>query len=236
MRAEQIERLQFSQYDEPQTQLRNELATKAKDKLGYSYLATAISTPGSLLAALRKHKIQPLNPYSVDEYKLTKVQHHLRRSTVVLSASWGLLLLSVVGCVKLWLYAQSLRGELAFWTSVILWCISLFILCPVTFSSHDKWRTPRKITTWQRVSLYGFQAAVPEFVLEKALTIKEDCPTVSFYIDQLITKVDAQDARRINAEKDAAILRRIDPFLVAQLNDEEYYIEVWNERAYERTL
>lgn len=67
---------------------------------------------------------------------------------------------------------------------------------------------------WSKTSLREYDHPVPEFVLDKALRIKEACPEVEFRIQHL------------NQPK-------ADPFLVAFIGKEIYYIEVWDEPRFE---
>ncbi|MFA6536385.1 MAG: hypothetical protein WC250_01595 [Candidatus Paceibacterota bacterium] len=73
---------------------------------------------------------------------------------------------------------------------------------------------PSKI--WQTVSLAGYGGFVPEEALATALEIKTRCPKAELLVDELV------DNYRV----------RNDPFLVAKLDDETYYIEVWDEKGF----
>lgn len=63
-------------------------------------------------------------------------------------------------------------------------------------------------------SPYSFP--IPEFALRKAIQIRKEMPEVNFIVEQLT--------------------HNPDPFLVAVLNQERYYIEVWDEPKFEATL
>lgn len=67
---------------------------------------------------------------------------------------------------------------------------------------------------WTKTPLRDYDHPVPEFVLDKALRIKEACPEVEFRIQHL------------NQPK-------TDPFLVAFVGKEIYYIEAWDEPRFE---
>lgn len=77
-----------------------------------------------------------------------------------------------------------------------------------------------RIARWRSVPLANYQGAVPEFVQHKASLIKERDPNVELFVDQL----------EINET------RHPDPFLAAynKANQEVYYLEVWDERDFER--
>lgn len=67
--------------------------------------------------------------------------------------------------------------------------------------------------TWEAYNLVGYEKPVPEFVLNKALEIKEEVPDVEFMIEELTIHPD--------------------PFLVAVLGKERYHVEVWDEPKFE---
>lgn len=68
---------------------------------------------------------------------------------------------------------------------------------------------------WVRGSLRGYNKPVPEFVLHKAIQIKRAVPNVSLHIEFLASQP------------------KPDPFLVATLNNETFYVEVWDEPKFE---
>lgn len=70
---------------------------------------------------------------------------------------------------------------------------------------------------WQHTELASYSMPVPEFVLDKAIKIKEAVPAVTFYVQHL------RDPKA-------------DPFLIAVLNKEIYYVEAWDEPRFEGRL
>ena len=70
--------------------------------------------------------------------------------------------------------------------------------------------------TWQSIHIGDYQKQIPEFVLRKAIQIKEEVPKVQFVVEELNEK--AIDP---------------DPFLWAITANERFCIEVWNEPAFE---
>lgn len=70
---------------------------------------------------------------------------------------------------------------------------------------------------WTHTAISAYKRPVPEFALHKAVKIKEALPNVGFYIQHL------------NDPK-------ADPFLVAVLDDEIYYVDAWDEPRFEATL
>jgi hypothetical protein len=73
---------------------------------------------------------------------------------------------------------------------------------------------------WSLVPIAKYTQIVPEFVLRKAVQIKEACPEVTIYVDAL----------KVNTK------RIPDPFLVVSLGKEKYWVEVWDEAEFEATL
>lgn len=71
--------------------------------------------------------------------------------------------------------------------------------------------------SWGKTELSNYEQPVPEFVLDKALRIKERLPEVVFHVQHL------------NEPK-------ADPFLIASAGKEIYYIEAWDEPRFESTL
>lgn len=70
---------------------------------------------------------------------------------------------------------------------------------------------------WYHTSLDQYEKPIPEFVLDKAIRIKERLPEVIFHV-QYISEPKA------------------DPFLIAHCGKEIYYIEAWDEPRFEGTL
>ena len=71
--------------------------------------------------------------------------------------------------------------------------------------------------SWQHTGLKEYDHPIPEFVLDKAVKIKEAMPEVEFRVHHL------NDAR-------------YDPFLIAILGKEIYYIDAWDEPRFEGSL
>ena len=66
---------------------------------------------------------------------------------------------------------------------------------------------------WQKTEIYRYQDEIPEFVLRKALQIKQRVPSVEFFIEHIGV--------------------RHDPFLIVRYKTQEYYVEVWAEPKFE---
>jgi hypothetical protein len=67
---------------------------------------------------------------------------------------------------------------------------------------------------WKHTELKSYGEAIPEFVLDKAVRLKEKCPDVQFFVHHL------------NDPK-------ADPFLVATLGEEVFFLEAWDEPRFE---
>jgi hypothetical protein len=79
----------------------------------------------------------------------------------------------------------------------------------------------RLVREWKTAYLEQYSGNVPEHALQKALEIKRAVPAVRFLVEYLQDSMEHSDP---------------DPFLVAVLGNERYYIEVWDEKEYERTM
>ena len=65
---------------------------------------------------------------------------------------------------------------------------------------------------WERCDLKKYKKPVPDFAIERALQIKDRCPAVEFYVEELTY--------------------RVDPFLIAHIGREGYYIACWEEAEF----
>ncbi len=73
---------------------------------------------------------------------------------------------------------------------------------------------------WRSTDLRGYTRPVPDFILSKAVQIKEAMPEAHFEVEEMVAQ-----KRRI-----------IDPFLTVEYEGEKYWIEVWDEPEYENSL
>ena len=99
---------------------------------------------------------------------------------------------------------------------MILWRrTQLLAQNPVKWNEENYW----VVVSWRRVALGECKEEVPLFALRKAVQVKKSCPEAILEVDELIEQG-----------------KPIDPFLVARLADETYYLEVWKEPKFEETL
>lgn len=71
---------------------------------------------------------------------------------------------------------------------------------------------------WNRTEISHYHKPVPEHVINKAVQLKRELPNVNLFIEEL-------GDRRVK-----------DPFMVARLGKEQFYIEVWEEPKFEGRL
>jgi hypothetical protein len=70
---------------------------------------------------------------------------------------------------------------------------------------------------WTHTDLTAYERPIPEFVLDKAIRLKEVLPEVRFVIQHMTDP-------------------KADPFLVAMLGKEIYFVDAWDEPRFEVTL
>lgn len=70
--------------------------------------------------------------------------------------------------------------------------------------------------TWRTVPLREYDGEVPEYALSRALEIKERMPSAEFDVEEL------------------RVSKRYDPFLIVHCGRERFYIEVWDEKPFEK--
>ena len=213
----------------------------AESKLGYKHPERDSKlVTGELAQALRVMGLKPFTPESVAHYKNSKTGMSLRKYwertcekiNGFFNDGFGMVLLvitfivAVVSFIALAFHCliplfigQNLSWSYCFdyWGAYILIPILAAIglvcaLCPTTKTS----------ASWIKVSLNGYSSPVPEFALATAMEIHQRVPHVEIFIDELIVQRTNWPARQE------------DPFLVAKLYSEEFYVEVWAEPGYKQ--
>jgi hypothetical protein len=221
MSTTNIQRMKFKQVDDAMVlDERQQLAKQAQSLLGYKRLAMAITIPGTLLGALRELGIEPLVNSSVEAYKARKARPGMwsgTRNTWLRLAGATVFAFGITMILKL--NPTPSPAAIAGVTMCVIGAI-ICLGCTLVLFDEQGTRTVRK---WAQCNLSAYQGNVPEFVLAKAIAIKETRPGVNFSVDQLF-------------EEREVIERDPDPFLIAQLGDEHYYIDVWDEKEYEAQL
>lgn len=188
----------------------------------------ATRSRASLLEAMQSLQVDPFLPNSVQRYKRWKAFRHTPISSHVMEVLLLLsnYLLSGIFFITLIVMAASILVPIGlfFWYGALVGLLSsgeyflyivLFLI--VTFALSQ---LPTKIiirtAEWKLVPIECYEAAIPEFVLQTALDIKERCPEAKFFVDELRYKTMFPD-----------------PFLVVQSEDgSQFYLEVWNEPGF----
>jgi len=215
--------MKFTQVDEALRDERTQLAKDASAKLGYKKLAQAILCPDALLFKLRELEIEPLSPLAVENYKRKKARPGMWSDTrlgLQLVTAAAVLAIGVVPYLTKnakWDAPAPNSNSMAVLTLVALSIVMtvMGIIQLFDFGHNGAHRTRRE---WKRVSIAEFSGNVPEFALRKALQLKAHGANIR--IDYL-------------EETSEAVPHPLpDPFLVAILGDEAYYIDVWDEKEY----
>jgi hypothetical protein len=88
----------------------------------------------------------------------------------------------------------------------------------------NEWSVERRnytlVVEWKAIPLRGYEKPVPDFVLNKAVQIAEKLPQAVFHVEEF-------QVREVPLP---------DPFLVVSYEGERYWIEVWDEKDFERTM
>jgi hypothetical protein len=226
--TETIQRMKFTQGDGLLIDERAQLAREAQAVLGYSKLAKALVIPDALMFGLRKLGIEPLVRSRVEDYRRKKARpgmwsgHKEALAWLGLSLTLGL---GVAPMAHLFRSKYPQRDEILF--SIFFTSIAL-AFTTVLRAIYCGWaaeaRGHRKVREWRYCLVSAYEGNIPEFVLSKALQIKAEVPTASLKIESLYE----------TEEKIERVTR--DPFLVASLGNECYYIDVWDEKEYEAKL
>lgn len=208
-----------------------ELATRARKVLGYGAgekVATARKAEAEkyqrIHDAFETVGIEPYSKESVGRYKEKKLRKANR----------------FLGLLK---WANSEAGGSVWVGSMILGIVSLTLngVFGPGFHSHSPWLYAwyiplaslvvflgvpgiaicgegKREFKWKTTKIDSYREPIPEFAQSRAIELKQHCPEVEFYVEEL--KAD----------------KVIDPFLVAYFGHDQYYIDVWDEPAFEGRL
>ena len=202
--------------DDYTPELNLELADEAARLLGYAKLRKTLAADiGELAEVLNQLDIQPFSRDSVKRYKaeepaaaeLTDVPEFFRGHRKL--ARTLLCLIPVWGLLSM---IGTAAGWLISWQLGVASLTSILLLLAKGCELSD--RLAALFPTWERVPLAGYQEDVPLHVLERAVAIKKQLPGAEFYVEQ----------------------RAKDPFLIVKCDEEEYYVEVWQEPRFEARL
>jgi hypothetical protein len=170
-----------------------------------NHVIKALGKNQRLLNVLAKLDIEPLTKDSVAAYKAQMVKEKMKppRTHKVLGYA-AFAMLAITAATFWWGKPQesgvlALCGLIATFILVITWIVT----------SPNPW-------AWQRTWLKYYKEPVPEFVLRKAMAIKEELPDAEYFIEHLGQKQD--------------------PFLCVIHNGWTEYVEVWAEPKFELQL
>jgi hypothetical protein len=182
--------------------------------------------------ALLKLAIDPLDPVKVEQYKQSKVM-----SKKVMMPGWKMFWLvwsiAVVAAVVTASFGSEKVWQL--WAGAGVTGIACFI---ALVGACDKGTTFLEvITRWEsdNVGAHNF-AQMPDFALERFLKVREACPTARFIIESLHEDRTIRNPTEDAREAERLRRRAADPFLVAELGAERFYLDVWDEPQFERTI
>lgn len=160
--------------------------------------------------ALASIGVVPFETDSVERYK-RKVEYEANRFREFLLACS--LLLSLVISVFGFPAAifQTLGGEIAIVVGIGV----------ITMAMNNAGK--KKLYAWQKVPLRGYSSQFPvaSHALETALSVARRIPATSFFVDELAEQVPKSTPR--------PDIATYDPFLVVRIDEEDFYLEVWNE-------
>jgi hypothetical protein len=204
--------------------------------------------------ALLQLAIEPLDSKKVDAYKRSK-RCATRRLTLgsytYIAAAIVSTFMVVFSAIK-WYQSPSTGPNDPPTMSTIWWAVGAIIALMASGYLLANYTDYRKYITvkadWQRFGLhnvvkqYGSKEmeveSLPDFALERFLLVAQACPTASFHVDALFIDTNVESSE-FEKRREAARVQRMmhpDPFLVATLGSEEFYLDVWEEPQFERTI
>lgn len=168
-------------------------------------------------------QIEPYTHESVEKYKL-----RMKRSVMLRNLPSRVLadvpeVCGPCGVIALVVWAVIASVCVTFNLVAIAWwfgVIGIVATCSIgiaigigTLSDYG-WIKVRELH-WRSNDITWILNEIPEFVLQTAVDVQTRCPGAYLYVEEAIV------ANRV-----------VDPFLVAQVNGEKYYLEVWNEPGF----
>lgn len=230
MKASEIPRLAVDKFSKEINEERLKLAQRAEKDLGYKRLLRALK-PGALLSTLRELDIEPLSTSKVASYQSSKRKTGMWSGTKIGISTLVANLISVPAAVYAVDLALGDPGKTATplhlamgWTTTLV-AIALASFC-VIWGIAEGWSSgTKRLMYWESCALPYYEGNVPEFVLQKALLIKEKLPRADLHVEFLVEKVETR--------KKDFFLHQPDPFFVVRYEGEVAYIDVWDETDYE---
>ncbi len=204
--------------DQDSLGLRESLAAEAEDVLGYTKLKADIAQSkqtSALTQTLHRLGIMPFSPESVAAYKKqiafgnspSFAIRHPQITEFIIGLSLLVFVLSFGNSFTGWFI--SVYVGLA---AIALMVLGLSVMLIMIEKTDDGTGGE-----WKLVPLKGYERAVPEFAIQRAVQLKKELPTAEIFIDEYIAK-------------------KVDPFLVVKHGEEQFYIDVWDEPKFEAQL
>ena len=191
-----------------------ELAEKAANLLGYHAVKThlqieKVNTDAQIVDTIRELQIQPYANRSVEKYKNKVIRKYTFKNIPyyclngVQAAFFATLAAAIIsGIANIWL---SLGYTWAWFGLAAVVCLATVL---ISENFVLKWKA-----VWDFIPISEYDNVIPEFALQTAVDLKEKCPSVNLFIEEL----------------------DIDPFLVAKLSSgQRIYLEVWNEPKFRK--
>ncbi len=191
----------------------------AEKELGYMGVKVKTQRAEAPLAkALHTMGCRPFTEQSIQKYK-EKLNKKVEWDNSFAWINWFFGVRVVLFCIlfaKIWSLASNPSGGREF---AIVFSSLFYITFEIIWNCIKMSKRTKKQGTWHSWHLNGYIREIPEFVLETAVEVKQRCPKVVFYIEEffVIDKIEK---------------KLVDPFLIAELGNEKYYLEVWDEPTF----
>jgi hypothetical protein len=205
-------------FDNATLLMRSELAQKAQALLKYNLLMPFAT--GELFQAIRKADVNILTSASVEQYKNKKAgsqwydffdRGRILGFLLAIAAIFADMIAYRISATSAWVVPSVVGGGALTLLTVVF---GSQLLC-----SRDLRTIVKRF--WKTYNLEYYSHPIPEHLLAAAIAIKEQNPKTIFEVETFYV------------ERTHRVPRQADPFLVAVLNQERYYIGVWEEAEYE---
>jgi hypothetical protein len=192
------------------TPLRGELPQEAASLLGYKVLQKERER-AKILGVLKDLNSLPFESSSVFNYKQQIINQtappwYSKIVTAITAIGFLGFMLSFGPAVLGWLVSW----QISLYSAIVLVasCVVIGCLANTAFGIKEK-------GSWQVTPLERCREEIPIFALSLAVSIKKELPEARFCVHQFIQE------------------RLLDPFLVVNYGEADYFIAVWNESDFE---
>jgi hypothetical protein len=223
MHATAIERATIVQ--DPTLTANAELVAKSSKLLSYN--PGHIAVFGPLATALSLCDIKPLDRVQVERYMASKEYKSMTNITrwwTITAALWAVSVTYGVASTIRPTYHLFGGDNFFTWLAIASICLVSLFVSGVCMADADETWTER---TWHDSRLSVYQGAVPSYALAKAVQLAESMSALNqptFIVHRLV-------------ETHHSIRKPLpDPFLQVKLGNESFYIDVWEEPEFEKTL